>query len=260
MDLRFQVAGLGSRFVAILIDHAIQFGFYLLLILVLVLVFSGSHTTSAAATEELDTAGKWFVAAFIFANFCIIWGYFSLFEAFWKGQTPGKRVMRLRVIKDSGRQITFFEALARNLLRAIDYLPSLYLVGVITMLCNKSNKRLGDYAAGTIVVHEVRDAQPMFVQAPTFLMPNIVPFDSAVTNGSAMFPSDAIAKLNSKDLLVIDTFFGRALDLSMETRAAMALRVATGMCAKMGTPLPEGSPERALEAMAVQMRGLGRSL
>ena len=253
---------MGSRFVAILLDHVIQFVFYLLLILVLVLVFSGSHTSTAAAaaTEELDTAGKWFVAAFIFANFCIIWGYFTLFEAFWKGQTPGKRVMRLRVIKDSGRQITFFEALARNLIRVIDYLPSLYLIGVITMICNKSNKRLGDYAAGTLVVHEVRDAQPMFVQAPTFLMPNVVHFESAVTHAPALFSPDAIAKLESKDLLVIDTFFGRALDLSLETRASMALRVATGMCAKMGVSLPDGNPERALESMAVQMRGLGRGL
>ena len=260
VDLRFQVAGLGSRFVAILLDHLIQFAFYLLLIIVLLVVFAGSRTATSAASEQLDTAGKWFVAAFIFANFCIVWGYFSLFEAFWRGQTPGKRVMRLRVIKDTGRQITFFEALARNLLRTIDYLPSLYLVGVITMLCNKRNKRLGDFAAGTIVVHEVRDAQPMFVQAPTFLMPNVVHFDSAVTNAQAMFPPDAIAKLDSKDLLVIDTFFGRALDLNLDTRATMALRVATGMCAKMGLALPEGNPERALEAIAVQMRGLGRPL
>ena len=259
VDLRFHVAGMGSRFVAILLDHVIQFAFYLLLIIVLVVVFAGSRTASSAASQELDTAGKWFVAAFIFANFCIIWGYFTLFEAFWKGQTPGKRVMRLRVIKDTGRQITFFEALARNLVRVIDYLPSLYLAGVITMLCNKRNKRLGDYAAGTLVIHEVRDAQPMFVQAPTFLMPSLVHLDSAVTSAAAMFPSDAIAKLDSKDLLIIDTFFGRALDLSLETRAVMALRVATGMCAKMGVALPEGNPERALESMAVQMRSLGRA-
>ncbi len=257
VELHFHVAGIGSRFVALLLDHLIQFAFYLLLVLTFVLVFSGSKST--AASDELDTAGKWFIAAFIFVNFCIIWGYFALFEAFWKGQTPGKRVMRLRVIKDSGRQITFFEALARNLLRAIDYLPSLYLTGVITMLCNKRNKRLGDFAAGTIVIHEAPDAQPMFVQTPTFLVPSTVQFDRAVTAVPSQFPADAIAKLQPKDLLIIDTFFGRALDLSLETRAAMALRIANEMCAKMQMSLPEGNPERALEAMAVGMRGSGRS-
>jgi uncharacterized RDD family membrane protein YckC len=65
------------------------------------------------------------------------------------------------VIKDSGRQITLFEALARNLLRVIDMLPSFYLVGVIAMLCNREQKRLGDLVAGTIVGHERSDEQPM---------------------------------------------------------------------------------------------------
>ncbi len=259
MELQFRVAGLGSRFVAILIDHLIQFAFYLLLILVLVLVFSGSKTAPVAAEQELDAAGKWFIAAFIIANFCVLWGYFSLFEAFWKGQTPGKRVMRLRVIKDSGRQITLFEALARNLLRIVDYFPSMYLTGVITMLCNKSNKRLGDFAAGTLVVHEPREEQPMFLQAPSFLTQNPASYATSAVSGLAMFPADAIAKLQPKDLLIIDTFFGRALDLNLETRAHMAYRVAHEMCAKMAVPQPESNPERVLEAIAVQMRGSGRS-
>src|SRR6202453_4051205 len=112
----------------------------------------------------MDATGKWFEAAIIFINFCLIWGYFALFEAYWHGQTPGKRAMKLRVIKDSGRQITLFEALARNLLRVVDYLPSLYLVGVITMLCNKRNQRLGDLAAGTIVVHERLDGPSLLYQ------------------------------------------------------------------------------------------------
>ena len=97
----------------------------------------------------------------IFAGFLLVWGYFSLFEAFWRGQTPGKRAMKLRVIKDAGRQITLFESLARNLLRIVDYFPGLYLTGVITMLCNKRSKRLGDLAAGTLVVHERGDEQPL---------------------------------------------------------------------------------------------------
>ena len=90
-----------------------------------------------------------------------IWGYSALFEAFWNGQTPGKRLFNIRVIKDSGRQITLFEALARNLLRVVDmFPPPVYFVGLVSMLCNRQQKRLGDFVAGTIVIHERASEQP----------------------------------------------------------------------------------------------------
>jgi len=255
VDLRFPVAGIGSRFVALLIDHLIQAFTYFVIVLALVLILSGSASAHAAkATEELDTAGKWFLAAFIFVNFCLVFGYFALFEAFWHGQTPGKRVMKLRVIKDSGRQITFFEALARNLLRFIDLLPSMYLAGVITMLCNRKNKRLGDLAAGTLVVHElpVDDrAADAFLSGENFFAK-----EQPKTEGN--LPADAVARLEPADLHVMETFFTRALDLDIQTRAAMAARIAARMAAKMRVPLPEGNPERTLEALAKAMRGTGR--
>ena len=95
-------------------------------------------------------------------NFLLYWGYFALFEAFWNGQTPGKRLVKIRVIKDSGRHITLFEALARNLVRVVDMIPpNFYLVGLLSMLCNKQQKRLGDFVAGTIVIHERTSQQPM---------------------------------------------------------------------------------------------------
>ena len=265
VELQFAVAGIGSRFVAVLLDHLIQLGFFIAEFLLLALIFSG--TKSTPGDNNLDTAGKWVLAIFIFLNFCVIWGYFALFEAYWHGQTPGKRVMKLRAIKDSGRQITLFEALARNLLRVIDYLPGLYLAGVITMLCNKQNKRLGDFAAGTIVVHEQREEQPLLAHhgaRSLFVkeMPQLDITREMDWRGRAaptVFAADAVAKLKPADLVVIDTFFARALDLSLEVRAAMALRIAQQMTAKMGVALPEGNPERALEAMATAMRGGARS-
>ena len=75
-----------------------------------------------------------------------------------------------------------------------------------------------------------------------------------------MFPADAVARLLGRDLVVIEAFFARALDLPLETRAAMAYRILAEMSAKMGVPTPEGNPERALEAMAVGMRGQRRRL
>ena len=90
-----------------------------------------------------DTGAKWFVAGVVLFYFLLYWGYYSLFEAFWNGQTPGKRLLKIRVIKDSGRQITLFEALARNLLRVIDMLPSFYLVGVITHVVQQRAEAAG---------------------------------------------------------------------------------------------------------------------
>jgi uncharacterized RDD family membrane protein YckC len=261
VELAYSVAGVGSRFVAALLDGLILGAFFLVEVLALV-VIGAAGMVSPAAGAVAENAAKWFMAFVIFVNFAIVWGYFALFEAYWHGQTPGKRAMKLRVIKDSGRQITLFEALARNLLRVVDYLPSLYLVGVITMLCNKRNQRLGDLAAGTLVVHERLDEASLLYGTGTVgfaaqpgAQETVLPWGQAVT---AMFPADAVAKLGTQDLVVIETFFSRMLDLPMETRAAVAYRMVTQMTAKMGVGVPEGNPERALESMAYQMRSGGR--
>jgi uncharacterized RDD family membrane protein YckC len=256
VELSFHVAGLGSRFVAVLIDGlllaAAYFGVGVLLFVVLL---------AAGMNKRLDLLGSWMIAAIVIILFLLLWGYFALFEALWRGQTIGKRVMKLRVVKDSGRQITFFESLARNLLRYVDFLPFFFLTGVITMLCNKRNKRLGDFVAGTLVVHESTEEQPLLFQSSAHLTP------ASFSNGDptpwreqtpGMFPADAIAKLDGQDLLVIETFFGRMLDLTLDTRAAIAYRIAGQMAVKMGYPLPDGNPERALESMAYQMRSSGR--
>ncbi len=252
VELSYSVAGIGSRFVALLLDTLIIVAMYVALGIVFVLAASvtGGRDSSGAL-------GLWFIAALLLVYFVINWGYFALCEAYWQGQTPGKRVMKLRVIKDSGRQITLFEALARNLLRFVDYLPGFYLVGVITMLCNKRNKRLGDMVAGTLVVHERTDEQPLLFQSSMNYSPAAHPQgDPEPWRGTTpgMFPADAVARLSGQDLMVIETFFHRMLDLPLETRAALAYRMAGQMAAKMGVALPEGNPERALESMAYQMR------
>src|ERR1700754_3065429 len=137
VDLRFPIAGIGSRFLAILTDSVIQGVTLILMVFAFALVISAFPRLPGATAPASSAAGKWFVAGIILFYFLLYWGYFSLFEAFWNGQTPGKRLLKIRVIKDSGRQITLFEALTRNLIRVVDTLPSFYLAGVITMLCNK---------------------------------------------------------------------------------------------------------------------------
>jgi uncharacterized RDD family membrane protein YckC len=249
VELQFAVAGIGSRFVAVLLDQLIIFA--ALIVELLIFVWIGESASKSTATAS-DTMTKWIIGILIFLNFAFVVGYFALFETFWHGQTPGKRIMKLRVIKDTGRQITFFEALTREALRLIDYMPGLYLAGVITMLCNKQNKRLGDLAAGTIVIHESREEAPLLPQHNAFLPAQHNEWKDPAP--PSFFPADAIARLQPADLTVIDIFFSRALDLNLEVRAAMALRIAQQMAAKMAVLLPEGNPERALEAIAVAMR------
>jgi uncharacterized RDD family membrane protein YckC len=263
VSLSFPVAGLGSRFLAILTDMAIQTACTIVLILVAALV------AQSALVEIAASVGKWFVAALFLFFFLLYWGYFSLFEAFWNGQTPGKRLLKIRVVKDTGRQINLFEALARNLLRPIDYLPGFYLTGVITMLCNRKQKRLGDLAAGTIVIHEPIDHQPLLSHSSRTFTAPLTPIGAesfsqaaeqiVAENNAALLPADAVARLNHDDLNVVDTFFSRALDLDLSKRAEMAERIATRLCLKMQIPLPSAvAPERLLEAIAYAMRTQSR--
>jgi hypothetical protein len=86
--------------------------------------------------------------------FFVEWLLPAWLEAAWRGQTPGKRVMRLAVLNDDGTPVRWPAALTRNLLRAVDFLPFLYGVGLVSMLANRDFKRLGDLAAGTVVVYQ----------------------------------------------------------------------------------------------------------
>jgi uncharacterized RDD family membrane protein YckC len=272
VDLRFPIAGVGSRMIAVFLDMLIQIAVYLLLGLAAYITSSFDNIDNTMSHAS-NTMQKWLVAGFVLLNFILLVSYYIVLEAYWNGQTPGKRVMKLRVLKDSGRSITFFESLTRNLVRFVDYLPSFYVFGLICMLCNRQNKRLGDFAAGTIVVHERGQEQPFLAHnSRTFtaatqgfagpaandigLMPKAR--EAWVASGDAV-PADVVARLTPQDLHIIETFFSRALDLSIETRATLGARVAQTMCTKMQFPLPDGMPpERMLELIAVKMRSQGR--
>ena len=271
VDLRFPLAGVGSRFLAISIDRLIQLVFY---IVVFVVIYAATPADTrmgiGAGDTTLSTGAKWLIAGFILLNFLMIWGYFVLFEAFWHGQTPGKRWMKLRVLKDSGRSITLFESMTRNLLRVVDSLPGMYVVGLISMLCTRQSKRLGDLAAGTIVVHERADDQPMVshhsrtftagMQSAGETSAGLMPAARTAwaANESAL-PADAIARLKPDDLHAIELFFSRALDLPVGRREQLAERVAAQMTARMGVERPAGmGAEQMLEMVAYKMRSVGR--
>lgn len=262
VSIRFPVAGLGSRFLAILTDTAVWVGAYAVLILVFILIATSAPKT---ATGDLSRAGeKWFIAGLVLLHFLLYWGYFTLFETFWNGQTPGKKLCKIRVIQRSGRQITFFEAMTRNLIRVVDMVPGFYLVGVVAMLCNSQHQRLGDLAAATLVVHERAGDEPLWSGSASRTITAAAfqprpPEPSCPHPEELTLPADAVAHLSAEDLAVIDRFFSRILDMELDTRAQIASRLAAQISQKMGLPLEPGTKtERFLEAVARQMRSHGR--
>jgi uncharacterized RDD family membrane protein YckC len=153
--LELPLAGIGSRFLGLAIDTLLQIVLYV--IGTFVLILAGAFLASEGIGRYFRWIPvSWGPAIAILFVFCVYWGYFAFFEIIWKGQTPGKRLAKIRVIKESGRPINAYEAIARNLLRAIDALPGMYGVGIVCMMLNSQNRRIGDYVAGTVVVHETR--------------------------------------------------------------------------------------------------------
>src|SRR5579859_375830 len=138
----YQVAGLGTRAIAQLLDLLIVFG-----ILVALSLAAGGVTafTGSALAGEL---------ILIIGGFITVFGYFWASEAMWSGQTLGKKAFRLRAVGDRGEPLTFLQAGIRNIVRIVDFLPYGYGVGVVVLFINGKGKRLGDLAAGTIVVKD----------------------------------------------------------------------------------------------------------
>ncbi len=253
--IEMPLAGIGSRFIALLVDYLICGAGLVFLLLVFAVVLPGIRAFS-------NISSQWAMAFVIIILFLLQWGYFTLFEAFWNGRTPGKRVARIRVIQRSGRAIGLFESMARNLVRYVDQLPFFYAVGVIAMFATKQHQRLGDLAAGTLVVRDREEEAPLWGEsgARTFTAQSFTASTPAPEPHFAVtLPATGIAKLSTADLEVLEGFFSRRFDMSLETRRALAQRIATALQAKSGLEAPPGaSVETFLEATARQLRDQAR--
>src|SRR5467141_4569725 len=148
VDVRFELAGVGSRMAAGLLD-------LLLLFLGLMVVWIGGGVIVGGVFSRQGMLQGWFAAVMVLIMFSGVWGYFTLFEALNGGRTPGKQALGIRVVMDTGRSITPSAAVVRNLVRFIDcYFPVPFAPALISMFLHPSNKRPGDMAAGTIVVRD----------------------------------------------------------------------------------------------------------
>src|ERR1044072_7153539 len=160
VPLHFALASIGNRFLACAIDHTIQ-----VLALILIAIAAAVLANLSVLEQMLASAPKWVFAVMIILLFLVFAGYFTFFEWIWSGQTPGKRWLKLRVIREDGRAITFWEASVRNLLRPLDVVAApFYSVGLVSGFAATREQLMGDVVAGTVVIREREEEAPAFAQ------------------------------------------------------------------------------------------------
>ena len=229
VDVDLTLAGIGSRFIASLIDTVIKLfvfiGFYIFL-------FGG---TSLIGGGEVNAIGA---AAFYVVSFFIWFGYDVLFETLASGHTPGKRWTGLRVVRIGGRPVGFLSSAIRNMVRIVDFLPSLYLVGMIAVVSTRMNQRLGDLAAGTVVVREKRVPKA----APAPATPASPSPDGGLTE------TWDLSAITQDDLAMIRRFLERRHELTPYARSSLAHDLAARF-----QPLVVGAPVLPPETFLEQL-------
>jgi uncharacterized RDD family membrane protein YckC/Flp pilus assembly protein TadD len=220
----YNVSGIGSRFLAAMVDTLI-----ILILQIVVLLASVLLMSPLINLESWDSdMPVWIFAILGLISFALLWGYYIFFEVLWNGQSPGKRWVGLRVIRTDGTPITFTESVIRNLVRLVDFLPAYYGVGVVTMFINAQSRRLGDLAAGTLVVYD----------HPTVTLESLQtkPKWSQKTQPAA--PTDLnlpIERLTNQDIQMAEDFLNRQQEFasSPSTRTAVARSIAQALLRRM---------------------------
>lgn len=202
--LSYSIAGIGSRGAAAAIDTLITFA--MLVGMTAVLLIAAGHVD--AKTTKAPPSSSWVLAFYFIAQFVVMWGYYVIFEGVWDGQTPGKRIMKLRVVRDGGFSVTFGASAVRNLLRVVDAF-GVYLVAIVVALMNTSRKRLGDIVAGTFVVKEER------VQVRSISQQAIPEQHRAM-----------ITRLTDEEYSVLERYVERRSTLDPERRDAIVVQLA----------------------------------
>jgi uncharacterized RDD family membrane protein YckC len=236
--LELPLAGIGSRFLALAIDSVLQIVFVGVLFIVGA-VTAGSYSGAMSGLDHFisQTIGA---IVLVLVPFCLYWGYFAFCEILWHGKTPGKRLAGIRVIHESGRPMTAIECIGRNLMRGVDILPGFYAVGVICMMCNKQNRRVGDYVVEAIVVHD----KSVEVVAPFW-------GERVATEPS----QPQLRSLCPDELVLIETYLNRRYELDALVRTTTAQRIVAMVTKKTGMQKPsEERDDDFLEGVARQLR------
>jgi uncharacterized RDD family membrane protein YckC len=225
VDFELTLAGAGSRFVSALVDLAIQMALL------------------AATAIAVGPIGGFGAAAAALISFVVVLGYDVLFEVFASGRTPGKRLNGMRVVRTGGEPVGFLTSAIRNVVRLVDFLPFAYLIGASAILLTRRNQRLGDLAAGTLVVRD-RAAQRQSESLPALL-----PVEAtAAWDTSAVTPEEIAA---------VRRFLERRNEIDRAARLELGRTLAERLRPKVGGVSGELSAERflALLVNAKAVRG-----
>lgn len=227
VEIRYELAGLGSRFLALVVDMLAQFAIALALLI--------GFSFAAPGLSRLPLAGKnvtaWLIALAVLLLFMIFFGWFIVFETWWSGRTPGKRALGLRVVRDGGFPLDAGAAVIRNLVRIAEFGLGFYTISAISALVSKENKRLGDFAAGTLVVRDRADAVP--------------DLDAYLARSA---PSDI--GVSAEDRLLVDRFLARRAALDRSARQRLAARIAERIRPTLAASYAHLDDESLLEFVA----------
>jgi uncharacterized RDD family membrane protein YckC len=227
VELRVVLAGAGSRFIEGTLDLVIQLVLLVLTTVVLAEVVGGGVGAALLAM----------------AAFAIFFLYHVLFEVLGSGRTPGKRMTHLRVVRESGAPVDLPASAIRTLLRLIDFLPTVYLIGLTSIVATRKNQRLGDLAADTLVIRELPAIkQPAATPA--------APVQSALSFPTATAVGWDVSAVTPEELAAVQRFLARRNGLDPEARRTLAYRLEQALRSKVAAAPPTPEPEQFLEALA----------
>ncbi|AHG89993.1 protein of unknown function DUF95 transmembrane [Gemmatirosa kalamazoonensis] len=220
--LSYTVAGVGSRAAAAIVDALICVGAFVVVGIVW-------NALGAPGHGRLGAAERWLFAIVVFAQFALLWGYYVLFEVLHDGQTPGKRLLGLRVVQDGGQALSLGGAAARNLVRIVDMQPAFtYLVGIVSAAMSPRGRRLGDVVAGTIVVREQAVSAPFAA--------DVVP--GAPNDAERALPPAAL--LSDEEFALLERYMARRQAIDPARRQAIALQLARRLKPRVPTEVDAG--------------------
>jgi uncharacterized RDD family membrane protein YckC len=224
----YELAGLGSRFLALALDMAIQLT--LLIGIFWGLAYAGSRLpdTHHASNRLADAIAYAVIVAIVFL---IFFGYFILFEGLWGGQTPGKKALGVRVVRDGGYPIDLGASFIRNLIRVGEFSLGFYALSALVTLISAENKRLGDIAAGTIVV---RDSRAHSLRAIREGARNAAPHTAAISG---------------EEYALIGRFLARRATMDANYRRSMAFQIADRLRKRLPPELRSLDDEQLLEKL-----------
>jgi uncharacterized RDD family membrane protein YckC len=249
------LAGLGSRFAAYAFDFAVQLvAFFVFLDVVLRYAIG----TNLDETASLVAAGA--TAAFALVDFI---GYFVIGEMLFNGRSPGKRLAGLRVVRVGGQPVSFLASLLRNVLRLVDFLPAFNMLASLLILATTHNQRLGDLAAGTIVIRE-RVAAERAVSAQAWASGSGFGAPAATSTYWAAGAPDQrwlppelshwdVSAVPAEELALARTFVANRDGYTAQARQQLSLQLASRMWPYVAGPTVPPQPEAFLE-MVLQVK------